>query len=84
MCIFQVKVTRKIFAYTWSNFWTDLGGNSGLWLGLSVFGMADNLADIFKYVKRKKNQVMNYLHNKKVAVKEAVKNSEKFKKLDGL
>ena len=69
-------MTRKIFAYTWSNFWTDLGGNSGLWLGLSVFGMADNLADIIKYVKRKKNQVMNTDDFGKPTMLKTIKHSE--------
>ena len=65
---FQVKVNRKIFAYTWSNFLAELGGNIGLWLGVSIVGLADNFVDTIKYLKLKKNHIMEYLYKRKAEV----------------
>ena len=43
----HVKVYTKVKNYQLSNFWTDLGGQMGLWLGLSIFGMADVFLQLY-------------------------------------
>ena len=61
----QVKLTKKKNAYEWSNFWADLGGNSGLWLGVSIVGLAQDFVDVIKFLNRKKNEFMKFLSKRK-------------------
>ena len=57
----QVRIERKIVAYTWFNFIIDVGSSLGLWLGLSALGIFDIITEASmmakKWLKKRFKQV---------------------------